>query len=108
MIFWLKLLILAFGLEDIDIKKVADIVGGGLIMISRGVLQVGIQLVNPIISLIRKMVCYSTQTSRVITFEESGMMMKSISHIPLFVKKRFRNITGVINVQSLRTVTIEK
>ena len=34
MIFWLKLLILAFGLEDIDIKKVADIVGGGLIMIS--------------------------------------------------------------------------
>ena len=90
MIFWLKLLILAFGLEDIDIKKVADIVGGGLIMISRGVLQVGIQLVNPIISLIRKMVCYSTQTSRVITFEECGMMMKSISHMPLFVKKRFR------------------
>ena len=87
-IFWLKWLIIPYGLEH-GVPLLARRAGDGSIMISRGVLKVGF-MVNPVIIKERKIVCYLTQTQQMDSFEECGMMMNTLTDVPLFVKKGFR------------------
>ena len=84
-IFWLKWLIIPYGLEH-GVPLLARRAGDGSIMISRGVLKVGF-MVNPVIIKERKIVCYLTQTQQMDSFEECGMMMNTLTDVPLFVKK---------------------